>query len=380
MHRERNTADQTPNTAPYVTGRPGTGRCETGCTIPDHHLATCGAPDENGDPHYRDDCGGCVPRLATTGLRVCRDCEALADEALRAFPGLWDDLAEAPKTGPSGPSADVEPKLPLNDGSVDARHEIVRTLVKWTRILKDTRRITPPTRDRTTRLTLALVIHHQAQAEAARAYAALPDSAPARTEQLRDEARYHAAQAAAARDDHTSGRDHVEALADHVHRQAPALMATPDVGGRFVRDLWEARDKALAHANPSARAGISVLCDCGMGRVTVTGAGTVSTVCPECGTVRLVDEWAQQHLRNPPGDLRLSELPEWLAALGVTVTVRHLRTWADRELITATSGGGFGRARRYDPLAVFVTATQVLYGATPADPALAPFPTGTYMR
>jgi hypothetical protein len=283
------------------------------------------------------------------------------------FPGLWADLAEAPVTGASGPSADVEPKLPLNDGSVDARHDIVRTLVKWTRILKDTRHISPPSRDRTTRLTLALVVHHQTQAVDVRALAADSDMQPARTAQLLDEARYHVAQAQAARDDYQSGRDHVTALADHVHRQAPALMATPDVGGRFVRDLWEARDKALAHANPSARSGISVLCDCGMGRVTVTGSGTVSTVCPECGTVRLVDEWAQQHLRNPSGDMRLSELPEWLAALGVTVTVRHLRSWADRELITATSGGGFGRARKYDPLAVFVVATQVLRGAPAAQ-------------
>ena len=50
--------------------------------------------------------------------------------------------------------------------------------------------------------------------------------------------------------------------------------------------------------------------------------------------------------------MRLSALPEWLLTRGIVVTIRQLRRLADDERITPVDGGGSGRRRLFDPLAV----------------------------
>lgn len=101
--------------------------------------------------HQRDcddaDCGGCLPRLAADGLRLCHfHTRRIADDSRRAAE-LHDELAlrltgaGLPGERTSGTpdhGADLDPR------AVDARAAIRHTLVAWCRLIADERGIGLP--------------------------------------------------------------------------------------------------------------------------------------------------------------------------------------------------------------------------------------------
>lgn len=112
-----------------------------GCAARGRHHTTC----------QRDDCAGCLPRLAADGLRLCHPHVTwLANDATE-LPRLYDALGLALRgAGGSGEhvtrSADGSPGI--NTAAADARHAIRNALTTWCRLIADERGLGLPVRTR----------------------------------------------------------------------------------------------------------------------------------------------------------------------------------------------------------------------------------------
>lgn len=102
-----------------------------GCTSRGYHWSDCAG-----------DCGGCQPRLAADGLRLCRRCtEGIAIDARHAAT-LHAELAQR-LSGSGAPgektSGSRNPGLTLNDRAAEVRTLIRNVLVSWTRLIAEER-------------------------------------------------------------------------------------------------------------------------------------------------------------------------------------------------------------------------------------------------
>lgn len=113
--------------------------CERpGCFSRGYHWPTC----------QEADCGGCQPRLALDGLRLCtRDTEGIAVDAIRAA-DLRAELAKV-LSGSGQPgektSGTSDRGLKVNDRAVAVRAEIRNLLVSWSKLIAEDRGFSYPT-------------------------------------------------------------------------------------------------------------------------------------------------------------------------------------------------------------------------------------------
>lgn len=325
-----------------------TTRCVRGCTVPAAHGPACEEPE----------CSGCLPRLAEVGLVVCRRCESTARTTLRDLPGLWADLALRAST--SGISryggAGSDPAQPIGDEPRQARTWIRGVLVEWAQTVAAGRDVTVPREDDVAAGTRRVVAHHRGLAAQARTLAYLcsqpavdgtpPD--PAGVRAARAEEKRHLQAAAVAQEDRETGRDVLVALADHIDRHLAWLLAG-EHAEQLLHDLAAVQAEARRWANRARPDRLRILCSCG-DRVPVDTDQIME--CRGCGRWGVLSWWIEHAAPETPDTMRLSALPEWLLTRGIVVTIRQLRRLADDERITPVDGGGSGRRRLFDPLAV----------------------------
>jgi hypothetical protein len=316
--------------------------CATGCTIRDQHIPDCAT----------DECGGCVPRLAATGLEVCASCESKATIACDELPQLWADLAERPRTagvstygGSSGdpeacpdcdaglpcPRSHRDTPSPLAQEAIEARSTIRAHLVTWCHVLEQTHRITLPSEARIAATTRQLAKDASTWAAAHRRGAALTYRAnPAKARQHVAEAHRQDALAAAARHDRETGLDITRALAEHVRRHLGTLLADEHAAPVVVDDLTSALREARRRANRSRSRTIRIACPCGARPVVpsdVTPGDDPWITCESCGDAGVLSWWLDSAPAAAP--MTLSALRGWLlTAHGRDIPIETLRTWS----------------------------------------------------
>lgn len=314
--------------------RTGPVSCATGCTTARQHHPDC--PDQ-------DECPGCLPRLADTGIRVCLECERDTHQALTELPQLWADLAERPRLGPTqGPAGTDTPEV-LSEDRIRARAAIVSLLTGWCGTLTDTYQTVTPTVDTADAATTETARHHSDLATQARNLAALltAPTAGAMTQDL-DAARraigmaaHHAQLAEQAREQARTGQHHLQALATHLDRHVTRLLQHPDHAGPLVIAVTTTHRTARGLANPSRRAAkIATRCPCGA-TVPIPTDPDENMTCWTCGLSHPREWWTTHQSADVPAEMNIAQLAEWMRGQGITiVTQRTIRHHADRGTIT----------------------------------------------
>ncbi len=327
----------------------------------------------------RDDSCSCGPALALPRSQVCAHHETSTREDLRQLPELWEALAEQPRSTPGGTGRDeldaaapVDPDAVTLPAVLEARHVIRWTLVSWCKILAEPgpfgRGVTLPDERVIARNTRLDVLRAQWDADIAlqafRDGLGLLDA----HYRLRGEAdRLRAWRA--------SGRDVLEALAEHVDRHlawllasehAPVLVAEVRAAARARTLVWPARHAlSIACSTPACQAtGVRVALDVDPGDPNQTFH------CRGCGEWGTAKWWQAREAPPSPGLLPLTALPDWLFSHArLVVTLKQLRHWADRDVIipvvaSARRADGTIGPARFDPHQVAVTATARLTRGT----------------
>jgi hypothetical protein len=109
--------------------------------------------------HHTDcpgDCRGCLPNLAGTGLALCYNhADRIGTDAV-ALAQAWGELALSLAPGGTGDGGgrggNPHPSLVLHDGVVEVRATIRNTVVSWSRLIHEERKVTLPWRWHTVRL------------------------------------------------------------------------------------------------------------------------------------------------------------------------------------------------------------------------------------
>lgn len=259
------------------------------CAIPHRHRPDC----------HDDNCGGCLPRLATDDSLVCeRDWTATVN-GLRELPGLYVDLLCPTRAGSAGPrvSGSTEKRLPMNDGPRQAREAIDAVLAEWARVLEGLR-YTP------TGVT-------------------------------------------------------VDSRAAFIRAHAPLLLKHPEHADQLVADVRTLVRNGRRCAYPSSPAGQSM----GTCPVVVEGEtcgtplrarGDQQTVtCPGCGTTDTPAGFLIRATPEAAQPMTTGELIAWLGKVARTQpTEEQVWQWASRGHIQKL--GKVGREQTYDPVAVLV--------------------------
>ncbi len=100
------------------------------------------------------DCRGCLPNTAGSGLLLCYGCaDGIGKDAVTCA-GLWIELALSLAPGGSGEGRGVNPhpSLVLHEGVMEVRTSIRNTLVSWARLIHEERAVSLPWQWRIVRL------------------------------------------------------------------------------------------------------------------------------------------------------------------------------------------------------------------------------------
>ena len=253
--------------------------CVRGC-VTERHLNEC----------PRDDCRGCLPRLAAIGLQVCGPCERRVSDGLREIPALHDALLTPTKAGgrQGRITGSPEPPQPMRDEPRWEREAIRAMLVSWCLLMAEDYGMSLPA-------------------------------------------------------------DTVQAMAGHVHRQTIRLLAG-EHADQLTHDVTLAVGDARRRAYPS-RPDWAVIGEHACGGLVRARASTGTATCDGC-TVEAVIDWWRQELPSSDDDLLTDrEAQAWLLlAYGRQVSLAAVRQWASRGLITRsdTMRGKEATTRRAD--------------------------------
>lgn len=288
--------------------------CARGCTS--GHLDGC---QDAG-------CAGCRPRPAAVGLQVCARDETGAREALRALPGVWDDVVDAGVLrAPTGGSGGQGRPIPLDVDGAAWRLRVRVCLIGWLRVLEEEFGLCLD--DAVDDVSWMV---HRVAVQAGRLLAS-----------------EHADQLCAD-------------LLGWVEEDGPAHQGLLSEGRR------------LAFRSRGSRQRIRCMCG-GWVSIETDTDGRIDTeavlACRLCREFGVIGWWQTRVVGDQPRPMTLRELPDWLALVhGLQVTSQRLRTWADEGALRALSGPvpaqeerrGPGRPpRRYDPVEVAAVVLEM---------------------
>jgi hypothetical protein len=252
---------------------------------------------------------------------------------------IYGELLERPRLGGTTRGRSDVPPEPLPEAAIEARWDIDVLLRRWTLLVATERDITPPDLEAAQRDLRALwsqeIIH----------------AARARLRGRHEAAQAHLDHAHTYETDLRSGAATIGHIADWLDRHATWLLAGPHATP-FARQVTKVHRDAISIAHPS-RPEPRIPCACGS-YVRVHPADDMQ--CPGCDQHGVLAWWTTH--APTPGPMRLADLHEWLLTRGLNITPRILRHWADDGLITPIDGGGQGRARRYEPTAVYLAVLE----------------------
>jgi hypothetical protein len=151
--------------------------------------------------------------------------------------------------------------------------------------------------------------------------------------------------------------DNVRAIAHTIAVHAGRLLNS-EHADQLVHDITAAASEARRIAYPGRH--LTIACPCG-GRVTVDPDYAMQ--CRQCRLIGDLTWWQDQAMQTQPPLVPLADLPQRLLLnLGIQVTVKQLRNWADRKIMTPAQRDPTTGRRYYDPIAVAVIA-QTRVGA-----------------
>jgi hypothetical protein len=259
---------------------------------------------------------------------------------LQALPGLYADLLDPVRAaGLAGAGTDAP--LPLPDAHRQARDAIRLMLGTWARLI---------TADRDLHWASHALISTATKEELRAAVSAW---ALARTSHRDFDATKHQAAAEQLSRFLATGTHVIAARCQTITAHLDWALADPELADQLVHDIASITStaRALTDRPPS---GQRIPCACG---TLITVHDTDTMTCTGCGTSGVLTEWIDTAPDLPP--MRLTHLREWLATRFLDIPERTLREWADVGRITPISGGGLGRARLYDPRAVYLIALDM---------------------
>lgn len=251
-------------------------------------------PGRHADACTAQNCPGCLPALATTGLLVCSWHERRVRGGLRDLPGLWADLGDPrkstqPGSGRGGDSGG-SPML-ISDTRRAARSAIRALLVSWCLVLTDDYALTTP-----------------------------PDT--------------------------------IRGMAHHVAVQAGRLLASHHAD-QLCHDIDTATREAWRLARPGHHRGIRVACPTCGHRVALRPDDHGDVRCTECGEHGDIRWWRAQLAPKVDEPMPAGEIITWMVEHHriVGITEANLRVMATRHQITRAGRDDLGRTL-YDPVEV----------------------------
>ena len=281
--------------------------CARGCTQRQRHIDTC----------LDEQCAGCLPRLAATGLHVCEADEKRTREALRDLAAIDAEVTSSGVLRSVGRGSGGDPAvgpIPLDDDARQWREGTRAVLVGWCHIL-------------------------------AEEFSASLDGAQDTVPWMADRLGVYAGRLMAS---------------EHADQFVSDFIGGWDDDGRPCGGIVRAAKRLIFRSRGGA---MRILCSCGE-RVTVDLEPDAIMTCRGCKEWGTLEWWADREAGGPVPPMALRDLPEWLALThGLKVGERQLRGWADTGVITAVQVEDGARkpgrpGRKYDPAAVAVVAME----------------------